>query len=103
MGVGLLLPYVLRAVRRNISDRLDVLGECVGVRGADAFLEWLVGFLDQVGIPRTLKDIGVQYEDLAVFADKAQSVTRLIANHPGPTANYDLLGILEAAWSGAIA
>lgn len=108
LGVGLLLPYALTAVRDTVADRLAVLGECVGLEvdptdppaAAGAFIDWVVELLDEISVPRTLADIGLERADLPRLAEKATAVTRLLRNHPGPTGAADLQAILEAAWTG---
>ncbi|RAO45210.1 alcohol dehydrogenase [Micromonospora saelicesensis] len=108
LGVGLLLPYALDAARDAIGDRLAILARVCGLDVTDAsdaeaedtFLTWLDGLLADIGIPRTLADIGVARADLPRFAEMASGVTRLIQNHPGPTDTASLTAILEAAWTG---
>lgn len=108
LGVGLLLPYALSAVRVEVADRLAVLAGAVGLdvggasdlEAADAFLDWLVGLLDMIGIPARLADIGLDRADLPGLAERATAVTRLLQNHPGPTDVATLGAILDAAWLG---
>jgi len=108
LGVGLLLPYVLRSVRVEAADRLAILAHTVGLTeyagdplsAADAFIDWVAALLQEIGIPRTLADIGVGEEDIPVLAEKSTSVTRLLANHPGETDARALTSILRAAWAG---
>ncbi len=108
LGVGLLLPYALEAAKHEMGDRLTILAKVCGldVRGAsdaeaaDTFITWLCGLLDDIGIPATLAEIGVDRADLPRFAEMASGVTRLVQNHPGPTDTASLTEILEAAWTG---
>jgi alcohol dehydrogenase len=114
LGVGLLLPYALAAARTAAASetqrRLTTLAECVGLKAspttadpAAAFVDWVVALLADIGLPTRLADIGVQRSDLPGFAEQAQSLTRLLRNHPGPTDSYALLAILDAAWLGDLA
>jgi len=107
LGVGLLLPYALTAVRDIITERLAVLANCVGLVGegsptdaALAFLDWLTTLLAEIGIPASLADIGVERADIPRLAEKTMTVTRLLQNHPGPTDVDTLTAILDAAWLG---
>jgi alcohol dehydrogenase class IV len=108
LGVGLLLPYALSAVRTEVGNRLAVLASAAGLdvdgasagEAADLFLDWLVDLLADIGIPATLADIGVDRSDLPRLAEKASTVTRLLQNHPGPSDVDSLTSILDAAWLG---
>jgi alcohol dehydrogenase len=108
LGVGLLLPYALTAAGEAVADRLAILAGVCGLdvagasdaEAADAFLGWVRELLADIGIPATLRDIGVDRADLPRFAEMAGGVTRLVQNHPGATDTASLTAILEAAWSG---
>jgi alcohol dehydrogenase class IV len=108
LGVGLLLPYALTAAKGAIRDRLATLAGVCGLdvtdaseaEAADAFLAWLMGLLEDIGIPPSLAEIGVERGDIPRFAEMATGVTRLVQNHPGPTDTASLAAILDAAWVG---
>ncbi len=108
LGVGLLLPYALRSIRDVAVDRLAILAHTVGLNAslgdpedaADSFIDWVEVLLRDIGIPRSLADIGVKETDIPLLAEKSASVTRLLANHPGDTDVNSLTQILRAAWVG---
>ena len=108
LGVGLLLPYALTAAFAEAHGRLADLAAAAGlpvseateVEAAHAFLDWLGGLLADIGIPRTLAEIGVDRADLTRFADMGRGITRLMQNHPGRTDAESLHSILDAAWLG---
>ncbi|QBI18552.1 iron-containing alcohol dehydrogenase [Egibacter rhizosphaerae] len=108
LGVGLLLPYVLSAVRDTVADRLAALAGVVGLdaasrsenEAATAFIEWVGELMDDIGIPSSLAELGVAREDVRTLAEKASGVHRLLQNHPGATDGDTLEAILDAAWLG---
>lgn len=108
LGVGLLLPYALTAARDAVRDRLATLAAVCGLdvadaseaESADAFLAWARQLNDDIGLPGSLADIGVERADLPRFAEMASGVTRLVQNHPGATDVDALTAILDAAWLG---
>jgi alcohol dehydrogenase len=97
LGVGLLLPYVLRYTRASCSRELDEVAVALGVDDAIAEIARLSA---AVGVPRTLADIGVAEEALPEIAKQAATVTRLVSNSPRELDVNSLLSILREAWSG---
>lgn len=108
VGVGLLLPYVLRynfvAIRPQLARIAEALGADVramdmdeaareGVRTVDSIV-------DAIGIPRTLADIGVQQGDLAAIAELSLNSRRLIDNNPRRLDGSALAEIVGAAFRG---
>lgn len=107
LGVGLLLPYVLQASRPGCEPALAAVGEALGLgpvgRTDDlpqAAIEEVHRLCVDIGIPTTLKEIGVDRAALPAFAAQTSTVARLVQNAP-VSADEDLLReILEAAWDG---
>jgi alcohol dehydrogenase class IV len=56
--------------------------------------------MSEIGIPRTLSDLGVSRLDVLPLAQKTLRVTRLLNNHPGDTSLESIEGMLDAAWLG---
>lgn len=108
LGVGLLAPYVLAYVSSAAEGALARVAGALGVArsgdspaaAASRAVAEVTRLASAVGIPRTLRDLGVQRDALPGFADDAATITRLLKNSPRPLARDDLLEILEAAWSG---
>lgn len=104
LGVGLLLPYVLTRNKPLIADELAELAEIVGVGGGDdpaeSFIEWTVELDATIGVPSSLREIGVERDQLPRFAELASGVTRLLQNNPGDNSVEALETILIAAWEG---
>lgn len=103
LGVGLLLPYVLEATRPVCDDRLARVADAWGLAGSDPaalVIDEVSSILADIGIPRTLADIGLDREDLPVMAQQSAGFGRLVSNAPVRPDTDLLLHILEAAWMG---
>jgi alcohol dehydrogenase class IV len=97
LGVGLLLPYVLRYTRDACAAEVEQLGAALGVDDAVAEIARVAA---AVGVPQTLAEIGVAEEALPEIAAQAATVTRLVANSPRELDVAALLSILREAWHG---
>ncbi len=66
---AILMPYVLKANRSAIEPPLTRLARYLELRnpGFDSFLEWILSLREQLGIPQTLSEIGIN-------RDRAQEV-----------------------------
>jgi hypothetical protein len=63
---AILMPYVLKANRPAIEDRIVYLARCLDVaKGFDGVLDWLVALRAETAMPHTLKEIGIGDNRLA--------------------------------------
>ena len=54
------MPYVLVFNRPKIGDKIDYLARVLDIRGGfDGFQGWLLELRKQIGVPHTLKELGV--------------------------------------------
>jgi len=60
---GVIMPYVLQANRPAIEDRVDYLATVIGVKGFDGFYDWILSLRSEIGIPNTLKELGIDDPD----------------------------------------
>ena len=104
-GCGLLLPYVMRF---NKSARLhqtakiaSLLGEDVSgldeETAADRAVDAVARLNADIGIPATMRDVGVSPEQLPEMAEKAFALKRILRVNPRPVTQEDLAGILQSA------
>jgi alcohol dehydrogenase class IV len=101
LGVGLLLPYVLRHVEAGCRPQLEQVGDALGVApDAEAAIAEIARLAAAVGIPRTLAEIGIDERDLPVIAAEAAAITRLVVNSPRELDAAGLESVLRAAWHG---
>lgn len=105
-GNGLLLPHVMRynmPVRiRQFAEVARWLGaEVIGKserKAAEAAVERIVEFQSLIGIPTTLRELGLEREQIPGVASKAFEIRRLMEINPQPVTLEDLEEILEAAF-----
>ena len=106
LGTGLLLPYVVDALRRHpaTAERIGVLGDAMGV-GADpdAVIAALRDLNDAIGVPSSLRDLGIEREQLPQIAELALESRRLVDIAPVPVGEDLLQEILESAFAGTLA
>ena len=110
LGTGLMLPYVLDALRvdADVAERTATLGAAIeGIPPVEASAERTVARIarinSEIGVPASLADIGVERAHLPRLADLALGSTRLIAIAPVAPSRELLLDILERAHAGALA
>jgi alcohol dehydrogenase len=108
VGVGLLLPYVVRhnfdAIQPELAQIAQALGRdsrgldlrAAAVAGVEAIDEIIAG----IELPATLKDLGVQQEDLDQIAKLSFNSKRLIDNNPVPLDLPGVTGLVQAAYAG---
>lgn len=104
---ALVLPYVLEF---NMADKLGasqygeiapiIFPELAGKPEADICAGMLQGFKDlgpELGMKSTLKEVGVNHNDLPLLAEDALKQTRLLVNNPREVTYKDALAIYTAA------
>ncbi len=106
LGNGLLLPYVMKF---NQPERIKtfarialLLGEDVNdlteEQAADCAVVAVERLKAEIGIPRSLREIGATRDQLPTFAEKTFAIKRLHWINPRQPTYEDLLGILESAF-----
>ncbi|MDO5864404.1 MULTISPECIES: iron-containing alcohol dehydrogenase [Paenarthrobacter] len=108
VGVGLLLPYVVRHNFSAIIPQLGQIAEALGrdIKGMDARDAAVAGVeaIDEViaaiELPSTLAELGVKENDLARIAELSLNSKRLIDNNPLPLNLAAVGSIVQAAFAG---
>jgi alcohol dehydrogenase class IV len=118
IGVGALIPYVMRhnfpaRVREfaRIAETLGVVsadsdgsGGSFGVgepvAAARAGVEAVDAIIDGLGIPATLADLGLPGDRLDEVAEQALTARRLVENNPRPLDHAAMSAIVRAAYEG---
>lgn len=79
---AILMPYVLVANRRLVAGRLGRAAACLGLEedSFDAFLEWVLDLRRRIGIPTSLREIGIE-------TDQQQRVGEMAARDPSAAGN----------------
>jgi alcohol dehydrogenase class IV len=105
-GNGLLLPYVMAynvpACPERLATVARLLGESVeGHASSDAALcavEAVKRLNGEIGIPLSLRELGVAEGELRPMAEATVQITRLLGANPRPLDADSLEGILREAW-----
>ena len=108
VGVGLLLPYVVRHNFQAIQPQLAQIAEALGrdIRGLDeraaavAGVEAIDEVIAAIELPPTLQALGVQESDLDQIAKLSLNSKRLIDNNPVPLDLDAVTSIVHAAYAG---
>jgi alcohol dehydrogenase class IV len=107
---SLLLPFVMKynvvAEMEKFKEIAIALGENVnGLSTRDAAekaVESLGRLSRDIGIPTSLKEVGVRQEDLKGLADEAIKIDRLLGNNPRKLTLKDIENIYQDALNGVV-
>lgn len=79
---AILMPYVLKANRQEIEQRINQLTAYIGLEetGFDGFLNWILNLRESLGIPHSLKDIGIN-------TDQAELIGKMATEDPSAGGN----------------
>ena len=101
---ALLLPHVERFNQRAAKERLDEVGAILGANNADLagleVIDAITKLSNIVGIPKTLKELGVKEEDFGVLADNALKDVCGLTN-PVQANKDEIIAIFRAAYEPA--
>lgn len=69
---GIIMPYVLKANRKKIEKDIDRAAAYLGIKGGfDGFMKWVLALRKEIGIPHSLKEIGIDVKRLDEVAEMA--------------------------------
>jgi alcohol dehydrogenase class IV len=70
---AVVMPYVMQFNRKAIEEKMTRLAAYLGLKnpGYQAVLDWVLALRKEIGIPHTLKDIGVGTDKLDSLAQEA--------------------------------
>ena len=69
---GVILPYVVALNRPAIESKVKRVAHMLEIEGGfDGFMNWLLGFRKQIGIPHRLADLGLDGSDAGEISAKA--------------------------------
>ncbi|OSI10915.1 iron-containing alcohol dehydrogenase [Neisseria zoodegmatis] len=101
---ALLLPHVERFNQQAAKERLDEIGAILGKYNSDLkglnVIDAITKLARIVGIPKSLKELGVKQEDFGVLADNALKDVCGFTN-PIQANKEQIIGIYEAAFDPA--
>ena len=106
IGVAVLMPYVMAFNRSACRTEFAQIATAMGVQGhdedllADAAVQAVAALFSSIGIPATLKDIGLSDSTLAHVANQSMLAARLVNNNPRPLDVASMSLITQAAHQG---
>jgi alcohol dehydrogenase class IV len=107
-GVAALLPYVMEFNRPTCIASFAQIARMleIGAPGESddslsrRLIDEVAQLLESVGIPRTLKELGLPADRQAWTAESAVGITRLVKNNPRPLDLAAMQAITRAAYTG---
>ena len=101
---AVLLPYLIVHNRPAIESHLQVIARTLGLSGEPfaAMFDWVLDFRRRLGIPHTLKDIGVPLTNSDTIGHEA-SLDPSAGGNPRPTDERDYARIFRSAVKGDLA
>ena len=105
MGVALLMPYVMEFNRPNCVLAFAEIARAIGLSGSDEdlsrrLIDEVASLLKDIGIPVTLKELGLPADKQDWTAESAIGAARLVNNNPRKLDIDALKAITRAAFSG---
>ncbi|MFD2831180.1 iron-containing alcohol dehydrogenase [Corticicoccus populi] len=105
---ALLLPYVMEYNKLSNLEKFAQIAEDMGENidglslreAADRAVKAMSDLSKDIGIPSTLKDVGVKQEDLSLLAEEASKVDRLLNNNPRKLKKEEIETIYQNAFAG---
>jgi alcohol dehydrogenase class IV len=105
MGVALLMPYVMEFNRPACVSAFAEIGRAIGLAGSDEdlshrLIDEVARLLKDIGIPVTLKELGLPEDKQDWTAESAITAARLVNNNPRLLDVDAMKAITRAAYSG---
>ncbi|KAA0968484.1 iron-containing alcohol dehydrogenase [Aureimonas fodinaquatilis] len=99
-GVACMLPYVMRWNAPAIAPELARIAGVTGLGSADEVIPAVEALLAKIGIPPTLRDLGLDEGSIDWVAEQSCGIARLIQNNPRPLPLPDMRKLVTAAFKG---
>lgn len=101
-GVACLMPYVMAWNAPAIGPELDRIAVATGLLSGAEVIPAIAALFDRIGIPRTLRDLGLAEDRLDWVAEQSCGIARLIQNNPRPLPPEDMRRLVGAAFHGEL-
>ncbi|MDW9542025.1 iron-containing alcohol dehydrogenase [Sinorhizobium meliloti] len=100
LGVACLMPYVMTWNEPLIRAELAQIAHAAGLGGPDEVIPALVSLFERIGIPATLRDLGLKEDRIDWVAEQSSGIARLIQNNPRPLNPHEMRNLVAAAHYG---
>jgi len=100
---AIVMPYVLERNREAIKNKAIELARFLNLPNPslDSIINWVIELRNQIGIPNTLAEIGVQDSDIETLAPMA-AIDPTVAGNPVPLDKDDMAQLYAAAIHGKL-
>lgn len=103
LGVACLMPYVMTWNAPTIRGELEQIAGATGLPDADNVIPALSALFERIGIPASLRDLGLPEDRIDWVSEQSCGITRLIQNNPRPLGLPDMRNLVAAAFAGDLA
>lgn len=100
LGVACLMPYVMTWNQPVIGPELVQIADAAGLACPKDVIPALVTLFERIGIPATLRDLGLAEDRIDWVAEQSSGITRLIQNNPRPLSPPEMRALVAAAYNG---
>lgn len=99
-GVACLMPWVMEWNRPAIGAELAEIATVIRLRSGDEVIPAIAALFTRIGIPPTLKALGLAEDQLDWVAEQSCGIERLIQNNPRPIDRAGMTRLVQVAFSG---
>ncbi|OZI27981.1 alcohol dehydrogenase [Bordetella genomosp. 7] len=99
-GVACLMPYVMAWNTPAIQTELRQIAQTLGLPDEHAVIPAIAGLFERIGIPPTLRDLGLAEHDIDWVAQQSCSIARLVQNNPRALPPEDMRSLINVAYAG---
>lgn len=100
LGVACLMPYVMTWNQPAIGPELAEIADAAGLDGPEEVIPALAALFERIGIPVTLRDLGLAEDRIDWVAEQSSGIARLIQNNPRPLNPQEMRFLVAAAHGG---
>lgn len=109
LGIGVLLPYAMDFNMSIVTAEYAAIGRAIGAasegasdaEAAQAAISAIRTLFSKIGIPESIRDIGIREEQLDGIAELSMNAKRLVENNPRPLDTAAIKSILLKAMKAA--
>jgi len=99
-GVACLMPYVMEWNRPAIAAELEEIAQAIGLSDGSEVIPAIAALFTRIGIPGSLKALGLEEDRIDWVADQSCGIERLIQNNPRPIDRIGMRRLVAAAYAG---
>lgn len=99
-GVACMMPYVMRWNAPAIAPELAEIAATTGIAKGEDVIPAIASLFARIGIPPTLRDLGLAEDRLDWVAEQSCGIARLVQNNPRPLPLPDMRRLVAAGYSG---